>query len=404
MTNTTAGMLGMSAASRAVVDELQHAARVSARVLITGECGAGKMLIARLIHEGGARRTAPFVTIDCARFSDCQLEGELFGYAHGSPAGGNRRQCGALEAAHGGTLVLTRLDEMGLRIQARLLRFLETQEIQRVGSSRFLPPVDVRVMTATSRRLTTRIADKTFLDELYYRLNVVHVEVPPLRERPEDVVGILEHFLHVFSSAHSQPVPTLSPAALATLTTYYWPGNVRELRNVAEQLVLRYGGGVVDVDHLPGDIVRGPDEARTAAASCPHGVLFDRIVHEGASFWTEVYEPFIAHDLTRAEIRDLVRLGLAHTHGNYRTLMAAFRIPVRDHRRFMVFLRTHECHVAISRTPTRVGRRAASIATTPPRMVAAGPVVPAPGPARRVRGSRITDAVAGPRPKVNRLR
>ena len=352
---TSLALVGVSAALRTVEEEIQHAARSDAKVLITGESGVGKEIVARLIHERSRRNRTPLVTINCAGFPDSLLESELFGHVKGSFTDAHRDKRGWLEAAHGGTVFMDEVGEMSLRMQALLLRFLETGEIQRVGSDRPLPPLDVRVITATHRRLIDRIADKTFREDLYYRLNVVHIEVPPLRERREDVFPLLAHFLQGFADMHRMPAPELMPEALTRLTAYHWPGNVRELRNVSERLVLRARNGRVDVDTLPTEVIADTGRAREAAAPryvAPvptHELLFQRLVGEGASFWSEVYEPFMARDLTRQDLRELVRLGLEHTRGNYKLLVTSFNLPAEDYKRFLNFLRKYQCHVPFQR-------------------------------------------------------
>ena len=352
---TSLALVGVSAALRTVEEEIQHAARSDAKVLITGESGVGKEIVARLIHDRSRRNRTPLVTINCAGFPDSLLESELFGHVKGSFTDAHRDKRGWLEAAHGGTVFMDEVGEMSLRMQALLLRFLETGEIQRVGSDRPLPPLDVRVITATHRRLIDRIADKTFREDLYYRLNVVHIEVPPLRERREDVFPLLAHFLHNFAEMHRMPVPELMPEALTRLTAYHWPGNVRELRNVSERLVLRARNGRVDVDTLPTEVIADTGRARETAAPryvAPvpmHELLFQRLVGEGASFWSEVYEPFMARDLTRQDLRELVRLGLEHTRGNYKLLVTSFNLPAEDYKRFLNFLRKYQCHVPFQR-------------------------------------------------------
>jgi DNA-binding NtrC family response regulator len=278
----------------------------------------------------------------------------------GSFTDAHRDKKGWLEAAHGGTIFMDEVGEMSLRMQALLLRFLETGEIQRVGSDRRLPPLDVRVITATHRRLVDRIADRTFREDLYYRLNVVHIEVPPLRERPDDLPVLLNHFLEMFGQAHGTPPPEITPEAAQALASYPWPGNVRELRNIAERLVLRCRGGVIDLSTLPQEVVRGQrvagvvaEVASDAAGRPPiapaHQVLFQRLVGDGASFWSEVYEPFMARDLTRHEVRELVRLGLEHTRGNYKMLVSSFNMPPEDYKKFLNFLRKYQCHVPFQR-------------------------------------------------------
>ena len=352
MTNAVA-MVGVSASIRSVEEEIDHAARCNAKVLITGESGVGKEIVARLIHARSSRHGGPLITINCAGFPDTLLESELFGHVKGSFTDAHRDKRGWLEAADGGTIFMDEVGEMSLRMQALLLRFLETGEIQRVGADRHVQPVNVRVITATHRRLLNHIADKTFREDLYYRLNVVHIEVPPLRERREDVAVLLNHFLYLFADAHRAPVPDVDAEVLSALAAYHWPGNVRELRNVAERLMLRCSGNRINADMLPLEVVR---EARGVhkSASGPVPVsrtreLYERIVHGGASFWSEVYEPFMARDLTRTDVRELVGMGLEQTRGNYKLLVASFNMAPGDYKRFLSFLRKYQCHVPFQR-------------------------------------------------------
>jgi DNA-binding NtrC family response regulator len=273
----------------------------------------------------------------------------------GSFTDAHRDKRGWLEMAHGGTIFMDEVGEMSARMQALLLRFLETGEIQRVGSDRRMPTLNVRVITATHRRLLDRVADKSFREDLYYRLNVIHVEVPPLRERPEDIQALIQHFLHEFSATDRSPEPQLTPEALESLSKYHWPGNVRELRNIAERLALRPHTGWIDVEHLPAEISRGARAARAAegepaetATGLP-ALLFDRLINGGDSFWSIVYEPFMTRDLTRQDLREVVRLGLEHTRGNYRILTNSFNMPAQDYKRFMGFLRKYQCHLPFQR-------------------------------------------------------
>ena len=360
-------MLGTSAAMRAIEREIDVAGGCSAKVLITGESGVGKELVARLIHEGSARRAAKFVAINCAGLPDSLLESELFGHVRGSFTGAYRDKKGWLEMAHGGTVFLDEVGEMSLRMQAMLLRFLETGEIQRVGSERALPPLDVRVIAATHRNLAECVKDRTFREDLYYRLNVVHIEVPPLRDRRGDIPVLLNHFLSTFSTAHRLPVPEVAPDAMQRLASYDWPGNVRELKNVAERLVVGSRSGRIETTSLPSDVSsRGSqgaaprsDAALTtsspvtmSASSIPLAPAtslqqrLDRLMKDRVSFWSEVHEPFMNHDITREDVRQLVREGLAHTRGNYKMLVRAFNMEPRDYKRFLSFLRTYECHVS----------------------------------------------------------
>jgi DNA-binding NtrC family response regulator len=347
---TNLAMLGVSAAIRSIEEEIEYAARSGAKVLITGESGVGKEVVARLIHSRGTRRAAPLVPINCAGIPDSLLESELFGHVKGSFTDAHRDKAGWLERAHGGTVFLDEIGEMSLRMQALLLRFLESGEIQRVGSDRHVPNLDVRVITATHRRLINMVADKVFREDLYYRLNVIHIEVPALRERREDIVILLNHFFAAFADTYQLPIPDVSPEVLRRLTEYHWPGNVRELRNVAERLILRCTSGRIDLESLSREITRdtkaapAPSRAKTAELPMSH-VLFDRIVRGGASFWSVAYEPFMARDLTRRDVRDLVRLGLEHTRGNYKLLVTTFNMAPEEYKKFLNFLRKYQCHV-----------------------------------------------------------
>jgi DNA-binding NtrC family response regulator len=344
-------MVGASAAIREVEQEIEHAARSNAKVLITGESGVGKEIVARLIHQRGIRASGPLVTINCAGFPDSLLESEMFGHVKGSFTDAYRDKRGWLEQAHGGTIFMDEVGEMSLRMQAMMLRFLETGEIQRVGSDRKLPPLDVRVITATHRKLVDHVADKTFREDLYYRLNVIHIAVPALRDRREDVPLLVDYFMRSFADSHRTGEPEITADAMACLQGYGWPGNVRELKNVAERLVLRCRDGRLDVDALPPEI-RGTRQPLTVnvTARVEQNValpeaLFDRLIKGRESFWSAVYEPFMARDLTRNDVREVIRLGLKHTLGNYKLLVTSFNMAPEDYKRFLNFLRKYECHV-----------------------------------------------------------
>ena len=343
-------LVGTSPALNALREEILHAARCDAKVLITGESGAGKEIVARLIHDRSARSRSPLVTVNCAALTDTLLETELFGHVRGSFTGAYRDRSGVFEQAHRGTVFMDEIGETTPRMQGLLLRFLETGEIQRVGSDRAQTRVDVRVVAATNRILVDAVAQKQFREDLYYRLNVVHLYVPPLRERREDVPLLLRYFLSLFARQYETPVPPLSDEALAALLAHSWPGNVRELKNVVERLIIRAGGRKIEVADLPTDLLRSLAGASAVpAAAAPSrpiaDQLYESMVKDRQSFWSVVYGPFMSRDLTRDDLRTLVKRGLESTSGNYKVLVELFNMKSDDYKRFLGFLRKYHCHI-----------------------------------------------------------
>jgi DNA-binding NtrC family response regulator len=344
-------LLGQTAAIHRLKEDIAAAAQCDAKVLITGESGAGKEIAARLVYEQSARRSGPYLAINCAAVADSLLESELFGHVRGSFTDAWRDRMGLLEAAHGGTLLLDEIGDMSLRMQGLLLRFLETGELQRVGEDRIVRHRDVRVIAATNANLLDGIAAGTFRGDLYYRLNVISIVVPPLRERREDIPLLVEAFVRADSLAHRVTPPTIAPETMACLMEYPWRGNVRELRNVVERLVLKRGGRLVTVDDLPPEIAHAHAPAGAHAVPAVHvsgrartaDALLDRMVTERVSFWSAVYDPFMAHDLTRDDVMRLVRLGLERTRGSMPLLMQLFNMELSDLDRFLRFLRKHQC-------------------------------------------------------------
>jgi DNA-binding NtrC family response regulator len=332
---------------REIEQEIECAARSEAKVLLTGESGVGKEVVARLIHRGGRRHAAPFFAVNCAGVPDSLLESELFGHARGSFTGAHRDAKGWFEQADGGTLFLDEIGEMSARMQAALLRFLETGEIQRVGAERPERIVNVRIIAATNRNLFEQMQTQKFREDLYYRLNVIRVVIPPLRDRREDVPLLLNHFIRGYSDKHGLQPPQLLDETVERLITYSWPGNVRELKNLAERLVVRARGGAIPPGDLPQEIVgKWVAPAGTVEKSRPVSeVLFERMTIAGESFWSVVYEPFMARDLTRDELRAVVTRGLECTRGNYKMLTALFNIEARDYKRLLGFLRKYQCHM-----------------------------------------------------------
>jgi transcriptional regulator with PAS, ATPase and Fis domain len=339
-----AELIGRSPAIRLVEEEAGYAARSDAKVLLTGESGVGKEVVARLIHRESARRNAPFVTINCAGVPDTLLESELFGHERGSFTGAYRDKPGLLETADRGTVFLDEVGEMSVRMQGMLLRFLETGELQRVGASRAQRRVDVRVIAATNRNLLDRIREGAFREDLYYRLNVIHIGIPPLRDRMDDVVSLMEHFLSSFATRASSPIPVLSDGARMTLAQYNWPGNVRELRNLAERIVVR-GKPHVEPQDLNLFVVAKPVVGAMNLAPAVAESVFERMVRQGESFWIAAYPAFMARDMTREDLRTIVKMGLEETRGNYKLLVRLFNMDPADYKRFLNFLRKHHCHM-----------------------------------------------------------
>ncbi len=340
-------LIGLSRATQDVLDEVDHAAKSDAKVLITGESGVGKEVVAQLVHQRSHRSHAKLIAINCAGVPDSLLASELFGHTRGSFTDAHRDKQGWLEQAHRGTIFMDEVGEMSLQMQATLLRFLENGEIQRVGSERHSAVVDVRIIAATNRRLIERVAAKEFREDLFYRLNVIHIEIPPLRERPEDVPALVGHFLRNFSETYGKKCPDMSKDAMDQLVSAPWPGNVRQLKNVLERLLVNSVRDVITSADLPREVLSmapNADGPRRISAAAANEVRFKRMVQNGERFWTVVYEPFMARDMTRDDVRAIVREGLLRTRGGYKALADLFNVP-DDHRRLLSFLRKHDCHL-----------------------------------------------------------
>ena len=338
---------------RALEADVDSAARSDAKVLITGETGVGKEVFARLIHARSQRVNAPMVSLNCAGLPDSLLESELFGHTRGSFTGAYRDKPGLLEMAPNGTVFLDEVGEMTTRMQVVLLRFLETGEIQRIGADRSQTLVNVRLITATNRDLQAEINKGNFREDLYFRLNVVRLAIPPLRERGEDIPLLIDYYVSWYANQHRVPTPLISPEALEALIAYRWPGNIRELRNVVERVVLKTGGQKVHYSDLPPEIVRTsfarsiPME--TEVKPSPSDEMTELMLSKRESFWAAVYPAFMSRDLTRAELRKIVQTGLEQTNGNYRSLVQLFNMQPSDYKRFLSFLRKHDCHLPFQR-------------------------------------------------------
>jgi len=256
------GMVGRDPEMVRIYRLIGQIAEAPATVLITGESGTGKELIARAVHHQSGRRAAPFVAINVAAIPDTLLESELFGHEKGAFTGAHARRLGRFELAHGGTVFLDEIGSMRLELQTKLLRVLQEREIERLGGGRPVP-VDVRVLAATNINLRQAIRDRTFREDLFYRLNVVPIHVPPLRERRVDIPPLVRHFVQKIARESHRDVRGVSPGALDVLTRYDWPGNVRELENVIHRAVVLASGPVIQLQDVPLDVAM-PDSSRVA--------------------------------------------------------------------------------------------------------------------------------------------
>jgi DNA-binding NtrC family response regulator len=410
-------LIGTSPAISELKAEVERVSRSDAKVLITGESGSGKEVVARAINDSSTRAKL-FVPVNCAGIPETLLESELFGHVKGSFTGAYRDKPGKLEMADHGTIFLDEIGEMTLRMQGLLLRYLETGEIQKVGAERTVRATDVRVMAATNRNLRELIQQGQFREDLFYRINVIHIEVAPLRERREDIPMLVEFFLARFTGQRSletvaaapgmdelaeearsmfarngtgngfaagasditgsngsegygsrntnlaatgtamvngpatgvnshSPVRAISKMALDALCEYSWPGNVRQVENVVERLVVTGRREVVLLEDLPQEIRSplaggrpGRERRRTVADE-----LFKKLTEERESFWNAVYPLYMNREITRANVRDLVHKGLEEARGNYKIVLRLFNMETTDYKRFLNFLRKHECQL-----------------------------------------------------------
>src|SRR6187200_2129148 len=341
----TEELIGTSTVIADLSQEIERIARSDAKVLVTGESGVGKELVATAIHRRSPRAGRQLVTVNCAGLPETLLESELFGHVKGSFTGAYRDKIGKLELADGGTIFLDEIGEMTLRMQGMLLRFMETGELQKVGADRIAGRVNVRVIAATNRNLRDMITEGTFREDLFYRLNVIHLTVPPLRERREDIPALAQQFLGQFAAANRSPLSSITAAAMKALYEYSWPGNVRELENVIERLVVTVQSATIELEHLSSEIrVQGNvafrprrERRRTVADE-----LYKRMIEQHESFWTTVYPLFMDREITRANVREVIRRGLEEARGNYKIVARLFNMESRDYKRFLNFLRKHD--------------------------------------------------------------
>jgi transcriptional regulator with GAF, ATPase, and Fis domain len=340
-------LTGSSRAILALQQDIERVARSDAKVLITGETGVGKEIVANTIHARGLRAPYVFAPVNCAGLPDTLLESELFGHVRGSFTGAYRDKCGTFESADKGTLFLDEVGEMTARMQGLVLRALETGETEKVGGD-VCGYVNVRVIAATNRDLRGLTQQGLFREDLFFRLSVVHLVVPPLRERRDDIPPLVHQFLSQFASSTHSSAVTIASDAMQALVEYPWPGNVRELQHPLERLVVTLPDSTITVNHLPSEILgretlsqRPTCERRRTIADD----LYQRMLVNKESFWTTVHPPFTSRDITRENVREVIRRGLHAARGNYTSVARLFNIDRRDYKRFLNFLRKHDCQL-----------------------------------------------------------
>ena len=265
------GMIGKSAAMQKVQQMIQKVADTRASVLITGESGVGKELVANAVHNLSSRKDNSMVKVHCAALSETLLESELFGHEKGAFTGADRMQKGRFELAHGGSIFLDEIGEINQSVQIKILRVLQEKKFERVGGEQTIS-VDVRIIAATNRNLEEEVKAGRFREDLYYRLNVIHIEVPPLRDRKDDIPLLISNFLEEFNAENGKHIKSVDSRAKAAMFKYSWPGNIRELRNCMESAVVMCGGDEITLEDLPPTV---RESGASDAVSVPLGISLD---------------------------------------------------------------------------------------------------------------------------------
>jgi DNA-binding NtrC family response regulator len=296
-------IIGTSEPMRRVFEKIRMVADVRSTVLIEGESGTGKELVARALHFSGPRRKRPFVAVNCAAIPEALVESELFGHQKGAFTGAVERRTGKFQAADGGTLLIDEIGDMPIDLQSKLLRALEMGSITPIGGNKEIP-VDVRIVASTHRHLQGLVSDGKFRDDLFYRLNVVNIHLPPLRERSDDIPLLVRTFVDELAAENNRPVKDVSPSALAQLQAFDWPGNVRQLRNVLESAIVTATRETIEAEDLPEPIRQTPAR-RTAHSLVDPGMTLERLE------------------------RDAIRLALARAGGHRTDASNALGISVR---------------------------------------------------------------------------
>lgn len=346
-------IVGTSLPMQQLFRRLDSLTKGGANVLICGESGTGKELVARAIHYNSSRREKNFIPVDCGAIPEELMESELFGHKKGAFTGALADKAGLFESADGGTIFLDEISNLKIHLQPKLLRVLQEKEVRRVGEIQNRK-VDVRVVAASNRDLKELVESGEFRQDLYYRLNIVRLQLPPLRERREDVPLLATHFLRHFNVTN-KTYKTVSGSVLKFLQGYAFPGNVRELQNIMEAAYYLSQDNVLKVEDLPED-VRDPSVSPSALPRPPLEIddsavdpaarrLYDRMVQQKESFWDVVRAPYIERMITARQLADIIRLGLEATKGRYKDMVRLFNIGEVDYKPFMNFLRKSRCQI-----------------------------------------------------------
>ena len=278
--------IGSTESMKHLLETVRRMAKSDTNVVIRGESGTGKELVARALHDQGPRRTRPFVSVNCAALPESLMESELFGYERGAFTGAVATKEGRIETANKGTLFLDEIATLTPGLQSKLLRVLEERSLMRLGGKKAIK-VDFRLVSATNEDLEEMVQEDKFREDLYYRINVVPIIIPPLRDRTDDIPLLLDYFLEVYCAANQMARKRLSDEALQTLTRYSWPGNVRELQNVVQRLVLMGDGDSIEVEHLPGDVQAAGRKKRGAFHIPSDGIRLEGEVDAYEKQWVE---------------------------------------------------------------------------------------------------------------------
>ena len=332
-------IIGQHPSITTLLEYIRLVAPTEATVLITGESGTGKELVARAVHDLSLRAGRKFIPINCGALPSDLIESELFGHMQGSFTGAVRDKRGLFEAASGGTLFLDEISTLAFELQARLLRVLERKEIRRIGETKHRS-ADVRIVAATNQPLDQLVEKGEFREDLYHRLNVYLLQVPPLRDRTSDIPVLINHFLQDWNRRTGKQ-KGISPEVIGLLSHYHFPGNVRELENIITSS-FQLSGGVIEADVVTPRISgrrKSPQSQRRSKAEA----IYEDLVSGRKEFWSDVRDSFLNRDLTRDDLRKIISLGLTACRGSYRKLLEHLRLPQDDYKKFLTFLTHHDC-------------------------------------------------------------